>query len=119
MLRLIRPALNVAARIIGGVELPPVGAVVAHAFVSPLAVAEAADDVLPELLGAIRRDAVQRGIRLLTFGFAATDPRFALVRGHCGGREYHTRLYRVQWPDEDTDHGGPSGRLYMPEVALL
>lgn len=119
MLKFMRPGLNLAARVFATMELPPAGSVVAHAFVSPLAVVPGGEEVLPELIVSMFQPAAKLGLRLLTLGFDAADPRLAMVQRHFGGRVYRTRLYQVKWPGDRPEHCAAAGRLFMPEVALL
>ena len=71
------------------------------------------------LISALRGAAAQRGIELLTLGFAANDPRMALIRRQFHGREYHSRLYAVRWPGCGGSAKDLDGRWAAPEVALL
>ncbi|HXA79781.1 MAG TPA: hypothetical protein VNV14_00805, partial [Opitutaceae bacterium] len=114
-----RPILNMAARVFGTIESPPVGSVVAHAFVSPLAIAPEGEKMLPEFITSMFQPAAKLGIRLLTLGFDAADPRLAIVQRYFGGRVYRTRLYQVRWPEDCSEDCAAAGHLFMPEVALL
>lgn len=60
-----------------------------------------------------------RGLEMVTLGFAAHDPRLGLVRRRFRGREYRTRLYRVQWLQMETKIGELDGGTIAPEVSLL
>jgi hypothetical protein len=119
LLAFARPALNLVAPVTGGVRLPAVGETLANAFVSHLAVAPDEPETLPGLLEELRDLAAQRGIDLLTLGFAARDPRLGTLRRRFRCREYHSRLHVVRWPE----CGGPAHeldeRIPAPEVALL
>jgi hypothetical protein len=119
LLRLTRPWLNLFARLTRRVELPPIGACVPHAFVSPVASVEDRSDLVLELIGRLGPEAARLGARLLTFGFGAADPRLAALRRKYAGREYQTRLYQVSWPgDSERPRLTPAGTA-MPEAALL
>lgn len=118
-LAIARPAVNCAARILGGPRLPAVGSTLAHAFVSHLAVETGNLDAFIALLAKLRMLAAARGIELLTLGFAANDPRFASLRRHFRGREYHSRLYVVHWTGIGGTAHALDGRCLGPEVALL
>ena len=89
---------------------------VANAFVSHLA---AAADELIGLIAELRRIATQRGIELLTLGFAANDPRLATLRSHVRCREYRSRLYVVRWPEIGGAARELDDRFLAPEVASL
>jgi hypothetical protein len=119
MLRFMRPILNMAARVFGTIESPPVGSVVAHAFVSPLAIAPEGEEMLPEFITSMFQPAAKLDIRLLTLGFDAADPRLAIMQRYFGGRVYRTRLYQVRWPEDRSEDCAAAGHLFMPEVALL
>ncbi|MGP8200778.1 MAG: hypothetical protein ACLQU4_14885 [Limisphaerales bacterium] len=118
-LALLRPALNLTARITGGTRLPAVGQTLANVFVSHLSVAPDESDALIALTAELRSLAAQRQIELLTFGFAANDPRLATLRRSFRVREYHTRLYVVRWPGTGGTAGDLDARILAPETALL
>lgn len=118
-LRAARPALNFVARVLGRGELPPIGTPVPHAYVSPLATAADASFALPALIASLATKASQRGIRFLTLGFEANDPRLESVRQTFAPREYRTRLYRVRWPEDATEDCTPTAGPFMPELAFL
>ena len=98
--------------------MPAAGSVLAHAFLSPLAVDPAHEELGFHLVETSIAQARLRGVEFLTLGFAANDPA-ARKLGRCfGARDYRSRLYRVSWPDEPV--GEPlDGRPFAPEVALL
>lgn len=113
-----RPVLNLARKILGKPRLPEPGAVLAHAFLSPLAISPDSESLLPDFVAACSARAAARGLEFITLGFAASDPRLACLRRRFRGRTYASRLYRVGWP------GDPAGiplddRPFLPEVALL
>jgi hypothetical protein len=85
--------------------------------VSHLATPADQPEVLTDLLRSLFAPARSKGIEWLTLGFAATDPRLAVVQTHFAAREYRSRLYRVRWPDLPGD--ALDARLLCPEVALL
>lgn len=114
-----RPVLNLAARFISGTRLPAVGEVLRNAYVSHLALNLNKPDLLIQLIAELRGIAAQRKIELLTLGFAANDPKLALLRRNFRGREYHSRLYIVRWPDCGGGAQELDQRVLAPEVALL
>jgi len=114
-----RRVLNFIRRLAGGMRLPAVGATLANAFVSHLAVAPGEPEKLITLVAELRRTAARRGIEGLTLGFAADDPHLAILRHTFRCREYRSRVYVVHWPDLGGAAGGLDGRLLAPEVALL
>jgi len=115
---LARPWINVVSTISGTPGMPAAGSVLAHAFLSPLAVDPAHEELRFHLVETSIAQARLRGVEFLTLGFAANDPA-ARKLGRCfGARDYRSRLYRVSWPDEPV--GEPlDGRPFAPEVALL
>jgi hypothetical protein len=118
-LALVRPALNLAARITGGPRLPAVGQTLANAFVSHLSVAPDEPDALINLLAELRALGAQRRIELLTLGFASNDPHLNTVRRNFRSREYRSRLYVVRWPKIGRPASDLDARVLAPEVALL
>ncbi len=119
LLAFARPALNLAAPATGQVRLPAVGETLANAFISHFAVVPDGPETMLGLLDELRNLASQRGIDLLTLGFAAGDPRLAALRRQFRCREYHSRLYVVRWPDCGGSARELDGRIPAPEVALL
>ena len=118
-LAMARPAVNVAARILGAPCLPAVGSTLAHAFVSHLAVDPEESGALIALIARLRISAAGRGIEFLTLGFAANDPRLASLRNHFRCREYRSRIYVVRWPALGGSAHELDGRCLGPELALL
>jgi hypothetical protein len=114
-----RPVLNLASRFTGGTRLPAIGDVLRNAYVSHLALNPNRLDLLPRLIVELRRVAAQRKIELLTLGFAANDPRLAVMRRNFRGREYHSRLYVVRWNGCGGAARELDQRVMAPEVALL
>jgi hypothetical protein len=96
-----RPWLNLAAKLFGTHRLPPIGATLAQAFLSPLAVAEGRDDILLTLLERALQQAATRGLEFLTLGFGAGNWKLAFIRNHYRCPEYQTRIYQVTWPETD------------------
>jgi len=114
-----RAVLNLAARFAGGTRLPAIGEVLRNVYVSHLAHDLDKPDLLIQLIAELRRVAAQRKTELLTLGFAANDPSLAVVRRNFRGREYHSRLYIVRWPDCGGGARELDQRVLAPEVALL
>jgi hypothetical protein len=114
-----RPLLNLAAGVIGTPRLPAVGSVLAHAYLSHLAVAPDKPEALISLIAGLRIIAEAKGIQFLTLGFAASDPRLALLRTRFRSREYRSRIYVVSWPGLGGLARDLDGRCLGPEVALL
>ena len=118
-MRAMRPLVNLFSNAFGTPSLPPCGSTLPQAFLSPLASSGDNSESCGELIqGALAR-AAERGLEILTVGFAETDPRLAQVRPRFRCREYRTRLYRVRWPQFEDGVGSLDGRLICPEVSLL
>lgn len=118
-LALGRPMFNLFAPLFKQPRLPAVGEMLASALVSHLAVDHSRTDALLTLIGQLRAVAQERGIELLTLGFAASDPSLKIIRCGFGGREYRSRIYVVRWPGIGKPAGELDCRLAGPEVALL
>jgi hypothetical protein len=114
-----RPAINLGARLFGQPKLPAVGAILANAFVSHLVIDWEQPKALIKLITLLSRGAAQRGIDMLTLGFAGNDPPLAMVRANFRRREYLTRLYLVSWPGIGGSVSQLDNRIIAPEVALL
>jgi len=117
-LALVRPILNAVACVSGGPGLPPVGSALALAHVSPLACAPGGEAAAAEVVRALFSSARVAGVELLSAGFAAHDPALDCLRRAFRLREYRSRLYQVDWPDEPATWLIGSDAL-RPEVALL
>lgn len=117
-LRAIRPLLNVASRLTGGVALPPIGSRIPYVFISHVAV----DGDDPEVFGGLLSNALAspaaRG-RVAVLGFSVGHPLLAGVRDHYRCRAYDSILYTVAWDDAGETGVGLDGRVVHPEVALL
>jgi len=114
-----RPVVNFAADIIGTPRLPAVGSTLAQAFLSHFAIAKGRMDALPRLVMNLSTLAAERGIEFLTLGFAANDPRLAIIRARFKRREYRSRIYIVRWPNMGGAAGQLDDRVLQPELALL
>lgn len=114
-----RPLINLAARLLRTPRLPPVGATLAHAFVSHLASNLEKPEALTALIAQLSGSLVGRGVEFLTLGFAANDPRLELLRGKFRGREYRSRIYVVGWPGLGGSVHELDARCLGPEVAAL
>jgi hypothetical protein len=117
-LKQARPLANLASRITGGIRLPAVGEILANAYVFNLTASENAGATI-RLLNILLRTAADRKIEMLTLGFASNDRRLSWLRQNFRGREYHSRLYLVRWPELGGGATELDGRTLCPEVALL
>ncbi len=118
-LAMARPAVNFMARIMNQPCLPAAGSVLAHAFVSHLAVEPQNPAGFIALITQLKKIAVGRKIKFLTVGFAANDQCLTLLRRQFGGREYRSRIYVVHWPGLGGSASDLDSRCLGPEVALL
>jgi hypothetical protein len=114
-----RPAVNVAAWILGHSGLPAPNRILANAFTTQLVAEPGNPHSLTDMINLLRWTASQRGIEFLTIGFASDDPRLAVVRSNFRRREYLTRLYMVRWPEFGGSASELDRRILAPEVALL
>ena len=118
-LGLARPMANIAQRLLGRPGLPPVGSVLAHAFLSPLAFHAGAEGMLADFVEACFPPAVRMGLEYLTLALPATDPRLAVLQRRFSTRVWRSRLYRVDWSDDPRAILDPGGPAFLPDVALL
>jgi hypothetical protein len=119
LLSLIRPLLNLAAPLAGLPTLPPVGAPIAHAFLSHLAVAQDDPIVLGALIEAALDQARSRNIDVALVGLTDGHPLSAALKAAFRGRLYRAALYLVHWPDGLPAADGLDGRPAHVEVALM
>lgn len=114
-----RPLLNLSALLFGTPRLPSVGSTLTHAYLSPLALAEDHAVLLPDLVAAMLNIARTRSLEFLTLGLVAADPRLPLLKKRFQPRIYHSRLYRVTWPEDSNAPLPLDAARLCPEVALL
>ncbi|MBN9688693.1 MAG: hypothetical protein J0M24_00515 [Verrucomicrobia bacterium] len=114
-----RPAWNLAARLFGTPRLPAPKSVLANAFVSPLASAEADESLVPDLVAGLFPEAVEQGLEFLTLGLGEGDPQIAALRRRFPCRTYMSRIYRVSWDEDPDPIGALDGRLFRPDISLL
>lgn len=116
LLRAVRPLHNLLARLTGRLRLPPAGAVLNQALLTPFACHSAhAESARSVLLQAARRAAAHRGLDYVALGGPANDPWFRRLPG----RLYESRLYRVDWPDVPPPVSALDARPCLPEIGLL
>jgi hypothetical protein len=125
-LRWARPFINSAARLQGGLTLPPVGEPVRHVYLSHLAAAtgDAQRDcqVQAALLAAAYNAAVAAGDSFLLVGVAADDPLDDHVRGGYRTIPLPSRLFLAYWEGCRNDEAAVAavdGRSVGVEIALL
>lgn len=115
----LRPLANVTARLRRQPRLPPIGSTLAQAYVFNVVVDHQDAETMIALVGELAGLAKQRGVELLTLGFAANDPRLSTIRGRFSCREFHSRIYRVKWDGNTGVELKLNGTAIDPEVALL
>lgn len=117
-LRRARPLINCAAVLSGLPRLPPAGGALRAAYLSHLAVDEAAPEDLLALITAARAEAHRRGLSLLFLGLASDHPFSGWARKLRRQREFRSQLYVVRWPEVPAPALDTNLRL-APELALL
>jgi hypothetical protein len=118
-LSIVRPLVNLTRGVFGIPRLPPVGSVLAHAFLSPLAFRIEAEATLPDFIEAFFPLASQIGIEFLTLALPTQDSRLPALRRRFSTRTYRSRLYRVDWPDLASVGFRATDGPFIPDVALL
>jgi hypothetical protein len=118
-LAVARPWLNIANRILGRPPLPAPGMTLAQAFLAPLALADDAEALLPDLTQALLPQASVLGVEWLTLALPAGDPRLSALRKMFTTRAWPSRLYRVSWPEQAGFEFSPPEQRFLPEVSLL
>jgi hypothetical protein len=113
-----RPLINGAARLLGLPRLPAPGGRLRCAYLSHLAVDDAAPEDLLALIAAIRGEARRRGIELVLLGQASDHPLASWLRKLPRQREFRSQLYVVRWPEDAAPALDPNLRV-APELALL
>lgn len=118
-LNFARSCINLFAGSMNYPRLPAVGETLSFAVLSHVAVARNDGNAFGDLVADLRRVAFARGIKLLSVGLAAGDPRLASLRKRIHFREYRTRIYVVRWPAIGAAASELDDRCLAPELALL
>jgi len=118
-LSLLRHALNAASRLFGRPQLPPPGAVLASAFLSPLTFAENATSLMPDLVEGFSEMASALKIDFLTVGLPAESPEASELRRRFHTRTWRSRFYQVRWPVAHAIDLRGNDAICFPDVALL
>ena len=116
---MVRPLVNVAARWIGGVMLPQVGAAMELAYLSHVAIDDDRKDVFLALVAEHCRRARPMCLTHLVTGFVADHPLSHALARQVRHRTYDSDLYVAFWPDGEPAVRGLDARLLQPEVAVL
>jgi hypothetical protein len=115
----IRPLLDFAGRLFDTPRLPAPGSSLPHAFLSPLALAEGCEELLPQFVAGALPYAARAGAEYLTLALPGSDPELAALRRRFSTRAYRSRLYRVDWPGFTRLRFRNSNAQFCPEVAFL
>ena len=113
-----RPLINGAANLLGLPRLPAPGGRLRCAYLSHLAVDDAAPEDLLQLIALVRAEARRRGIELVLLGQASDHPLAAWLRKLPRQREFRSQLYIVRWPEDLAPSLDPNLRV-APELALV
>ena len=97
-LRRLRPAYNLAARLIKAHPLTPPGQAIPLAFASCVCVANDDPVVMRALLSTCTTNAYQRGKAFLMLGLSDDDPLLPVAQ-RCLHIKYHSDLFAVSWLD--------------------
>jgi hypothetical protein len=112
-----RPLLNLLSPLLGRSPLPSPDTILAHAFLSPMAMKGDNDSLVADLVELSLADARRRGLEFLTLGLPSGHASLLALRRRFSCREYRSRLYQVSWTD------GAEVRFknqeFAPEVSLL
>jgi hypothetical protein len=116
MLRRLRPAYDLAARLLRASPLTPPGQVMPLAFASCICVAKDDPNVMKALLSACVKNAYECGKAYLMLGLADVDPLLPAVKRYLHV-EYHSDLYALAWDDGVVEQ--VDGRIPYIEIATL
>jgi hypothetical protein len=119
LLAVVRPFVNLAGMVFDTSRMPSRGSTLAHAFLSPLAIARDASDSLPAVIEAFLPTARESRLDYLTIALPATDSRLQSLQRHFPHRRWNSRLYRVDWPDRAPIAISSCDKPYLPDIALL
>jgi len=118
-LRRARVLWNLLATCSGAPRLPPVGATLAFAYLSHLAVDEDDAQVFEALIGACLRSAARRGLEHLAFGLGERNPLAATALARFRSRPFRSRAYLVHWSDGEAAARAVDSRPMHLEAAIL
>ena len=116
MLRRLRPAYDLGARLLGARPLTPPGQAIPLAFASCICVADDDPAVMRGLLSACTMSARERGKAFLMIGLADNDPLLAVARRYLHVT-YRSDLFAASWSDEPI--ALLDGRVPYIEIATL
>jgi hypothetical protein len=116
VLRRLRPAYDLGARLFGVPRLTPPGQTIPLSFAACVCVVNDDLVVMRALLAACARSARARGKAFLMLGLADSDPLLAAGRGTLHVT-YHSDLYAAAWSGEPLSR--LDGRIPYIEIAAL
>lgn len=92
----LRPALDLASRLLGGQPLPAPGETIPMAYAALLTVTDDDVAIARALIHAVTREAAGRGISVVMLGLTESDPLFPAVR-LMPRITYRSMVYAVGW----------------------
>jgi len=116
MLRRLRPAYDLIARLLRASPLTPPGEVIPLAFAACICVADDDPNVMKALLSVCVKHAYERGKVFLMLGLSDDDPLLPVVKRYLHVA-YHSDLYALSWSDEAVKQ--LDGRIPYIEIATL
>lgn len=118
LLRWLRPAYNIGARLAGRQPLPAPGRPIHFAYASFICIAGNDPAIFQVLLRQAYHLAAGRGYAYLMVGLSVRDPLLAVVRRYLH-IPYYSRLYAVYWPDGENFYERLDSRIPYVEIASL
>lgn len=119
-MRCLRPIVNAFAAPVGLPSLPPEGHQIPQAFVFLAATTLGLErDVLPRLLRAAHQKARNRGIGMLTVGYAKDSIESEITIRNFRCIKYPSTIYLVHGPDQVFDRPGQRLSSFHQELAFL
>lgn len=118
-LRALRPLANLLSPVTGTPKLPPIGASVAFAYLSHLAVDDNDCGVLTSLLAGALELAAARGVDYVSLGLSARSPIAGAILERFKARTYESRVYVAYWPDGAAAVQALDARPTHLETAIL
>ncbi|HVI87299.1 MAG TPA: hypothetical protein VM659_03300 [Dongiaceae bacterium] len=115
----LRPAINLGGPLMGLPRLPHVGEALRQVYLSFTAVDDDNPEVFRVLVCAALRAARQRDFDLATISLAAKNDLLPILGGSFPGRDYHSQLYLVHWPDGQDAVAALGEKVIYVEAGLL
>jgi len=118
-MRAMLPLMNLMHRALRIPRLPAPATVLPQAFLSPLAFAAGAEQLLVPFVEACFPLAASAGVEWLILALPGEDVRVTELRRKFHLRAWPSRLYRVRWPATTDVEEFPASAPLLPDVALL